>query len=113
MKIMRRFYSLLGLCKKAGKLCGGEVAAESAIRKKGIALLILAEDASENTKKKFRNSAAYYKIPLIEVGDKANLGRAIGDEYRAIIAVMEEGFAKKLSQLAEQETSEHETSHDE
>lgn len=102
---MRKFYSLLGLCKKAGKLCGGEVAVENAIRKKKTVLLILAEDASENTKKKFRNSAVYYKIPLIEVGDKVSLGSAIGDEFRAIVAVMEQGFAKKLAQLAEEEKS--------
>ena len=52
---MHKFYSLLGLCKRAGKLAAGEVAAEQAVRKKTAYLLILAEDASANTKKKFRN----------------------------------------------------------
>ena len=49
---MNKFFSLLGLCKRAGKLVAGEVAAEQAVRKKQAYLLILAQDASKNTKKK-------------------------------------------------------------
>ena len=100
---MHKFFSLLGLCKRANKLAAGEVAAEQAVRSKQtpVALLILAEDASANTKKKFRNSAAYYELPLAEIGTKEELGRAIGVDMRSIIAIPEEGFAKKLKQLAE------------
>ena len=100
---MHKFFSLLGLCKRANKLAAGEVAAEQAVRSKQmpVYLLILAEDAPANTKKKFRNSAAYYEIPLIEIGQKEDLGRAIGADLRSIIAITEEGFAKKLQELAE------------
>lgn len=98
---MRKFLSLLGLCKRAGKLAAGEVAAEQAVRGKQAYFLILSEDASKNTKKKFRNSAAYYELPLAEIGTKEELGRAIGTDMRSIIAVTEEGFAKKLKQLAD------------
>ncbi|MFV0314700.1 MAG: L7Ae/L30e/S12e/Gadd45 family ribosomal protein [Anaerotignum sp.] len=100
---MSKFYSLLGLCKKAGKLVGGEVAVENAIRQKTAVLLILAGDASANTKKKFHNSASYYKILLLEVGDKNDLGRAVGEEFRAILAITDLGFAKRLKELAEDE----------
>lgn len=100
---MNKFLSLLGLCKRAGKLAAGELAAEQAVRREQAFLLLLAEDASQNTKKKFRNSAAYYKLPLAELGKKEELGRAIGAEMRSIIAITEEGFAKKLKQLAEEE----------
>ena len=105
---MYKFLSLLGLCKRAGKLVAGEVAAEQAVRGKKAYLLILSEDASKNTKKKFRNSAAYYELPLAEIGAKEELGRAIGTDMRSIIAITEEGFAKKLRQLAE-ETIENRT----
>ena len=98
---MRKFLSLLGLCKRAGKLAAGEVAAEQAVRGKQAYFLILSEDASKNTKKKFRNSAAYYELPLAEIGTKEELGRAIGVDMRSIIAITEEGFAKKLKQLAD------------
>ena len=84
---MNKFFSLLGLCKRAGKLVAGEVAAEQAVRKKQAFLLILAQDASKNTKKKFTNSAVYYELPLAEIGTKEELGRAIGAEMRSIIAL--------------------------
>ncbi len=103
---MRKIYSLLGLCKKAGKLAGGEAAAEQAVRDGSARLLIVAEDASANTKKKFHNSAAYYHIPIVEAGEKTQLGRAIGQEIRAVLAVTEEGFAKKLEALCAEERKE-------
>ena len=98
---MNKFLSLLGLCKRAGKLQAGELAAEQAVKKKNAVLLIVAEDASFNTKKKFKNSAAYYEVPIKEIGTKEALGRAIGTEQRSVIAVTDAGFGKKLSLLAE------------
>lgn len=98
---MDKFLSLLGLCKRAGKLAAGEVAVEQAVRSKQAYLLILSEDASKNTKKKFNNSAAYYELPLVQIKTKEELGRAIGTDMRSILAITEEGFAKKLKQLAE------------
>lgn len=98
---MNKFLSLLGLCKRAGRLAAGETAAEQAIRKKQAQLLIVSVDASENTKKKCRNSAVYYALPLLEIGTKAELGRAIGAEQRSMIAVTDAGFAKKLQELAQ------------
>ena len=105
---MNKFLSLLGLCKRAGRLAAGELAAEQAVRKKQAYLLILAQDASKNTKKKFTNSAAYYEVSLAEIGTKEELGKAIGADMRSIIAITEEGFAKKLKQLAD-ERIEHRT----
>ncbi len=100
-KIMRKFYSLLGLCKRANKVAGGEVAAEEAIRGKKACLVIVAGDASANTKKKFHNSASFYEVPILELGTKADLGRAVGEEIRAVLVVTEAGFAAKLQQLAQ------------
>ena len=110
---MRKIYSLLGLCQRAGKLISGEVGSQQAIQKGNAKLLLLAEDASANTKKKFHNSAAFYEIPIIEFGTKAELGRAIGEEIRAVLAVTESGFANKLKMLAEQTNTINTTGMDE
>lgn len=96
MTKMHKFYSHLGLCKRAGKLVGGEVAVENAVRKKTACLIVLAGDASNNTKKKFHNTANYYNIPIIEFGSKETLGKALGDEIRAVCAVTDHGFAQML-----------------
>ncbi len=103
---MNQIYSLLGLCKKAGKIAAGETAAVEAIRRKKAYLVLVAEDASENTKKKFQNSAVYYSVPFVIYGEKMDLGRAVGEELRAVLVVTEEGFAKKLAVLTAQTKTE-------
>ena len=95
--------SLIGLAMKAGRCASGEMMTESETKSGRARLVIIASDASENTKKKFRNSAAFYQVPIIETGTKAELGRAVGEEVRAVLVVTEAGFAKKLNALAEEE----------
>lgn len=59
-------------------------------------LVMLALDASENTKKKFRNMCEFYEVPIYFYGDKDLLGHAMGKEFRASLAVLDEGFAKNI-----------------
>ena len=58
----------------------------------------MAEDATENTKKKFRDMCAYYKVPIFFFGDMDTLGHAMGKEFRASLAVLDEGFAKGIKE---------------
>lgn len=81
---------------KAGKVVSGEFSVETAIKSGDVLLCIVAEDASENTKKKFKNMCTYRNIDLIEFGDKITLGGAIGKEFRATLGVVDEGFAKAI-----------------
>ena len=75
--------NLIGLAQKAGKVVSGE-------------LVILAEDASENTQKKFRNMCEFYKVPLRIHAAKDYLGHAMGKEFRASLAVVDNGFAQAI-----------------
>ena len=59
---------MLGLAMKAGKVSSGEFATEQAVKSGSAYLVILAETASANTQKKFRNMCAYYKVPCILFG---------------------------------------------
>ena len=52
-KVTGRVMNLLGLCKKAGKTGSGEFQCEEAIRSGRARLVLLAADASENTRKRF------------------------------------------------------------
>ncbi len=81
---------------KAGKVVSGEFMTENAIKDGSAQLVILAKDCSDNTKKKFRNSCTYYSVPYVELEDKEELGRCIGKEFRASLAVTDAGFAKTL-----------------
>ena len=47
--------SLLGIAKRAGKVVSGEFATEKEVKAGYAELVIVAQDASDNTKKKFQN----------------------------------------------------------
>lgn len=95
-----RFYSMLSLCKKAGKLVSGESKCENAIRAKNARIILLSNDASKNTKKKFVNSSIYYKVPLYTMQEgKDALGGAIGDGQRSVVVIIDDGFAAQMVAL--------------
>lgn len=95
-----RFLSLLGLCQKAGKLKSGEFQTETAIKSFEASLVIVATDASDNTKKKFKDSCSFYEVEYMEYGTKENLAKAIGKEERSSLAVCDEGFAKSFLKMS-------------
>ena len=88
--------SMIGMATKAGKTVSGEFMTEKAVKGGKALLVIVAEDASENTKKKFQNMCTYYKVPLCVFGGKEELGHAMGKEMRASLAILDEGFAKAM-----------------
>ena len=95
--------SLIGLSMKAGKVASGEFATEKAVKQGWAHLVVAAEDASDNTMKKFENMCAYYRVPFTCFLSKEELGRTIGKEYRACLAVLDENLAGAIEkQLNEQ-----------
>ena len=86
--------SLIGLATKAGQTASGEFMTERAVKTGRAALVIVAGDSSDNTKKKFRDMCEFYKVPIYFYGDKDTLGHAMGKEFRASLAILDEGFAK-------------------
>lgn len=88
-----KILSLIGLAVKAGRCSSGEVMTESETKSGKAKLVIVARDASDNTKKKFRDMCKFYRVPICFYGDKDTLGHAMGKEFRASLAILDEGFA--------------------
>ena len=97
-----RWMSLLGLANRARKTVSGEELVIREVRRGRTKLVILARDASENTRKKVTDKCTYYKVPVRFVPDRSLLGQAIGKDERVVVAVMEAGFAGKLSELLDE-----------
>ncbi len=93
--------SLLGIAKKAGKVMAGEFQTEQAVKTGKAGLVIVSEEASQNTKKKFRNMCDFYRVPVFFYGGKEQLGTAIGCEFRASLAVVDEGLSKSIEKKLE------------
>ncbi|MCI8484769.1 MAG: 50S ribosomal protein L7ae [Lachnospiraceae bacterium] len=91
-----RILSMLGLAAKAGKIASGEFSTEKAVKSRQAFLVVVSAEASENTKKMFRNMCSFYQVPMYLYESKEALGHAIGKQFRASLAVLDEGFAKSL-----------------
>ena len=58
---MNRALSMISLATKAGKTKSGEFMTEKEVKEGRAHLVIVADDASDNTKKKFQNMCDFYK----------------------------------------------------
>lgn len=90
---------MLGLASKAGKIFSGEDVVRNAIRHSKVKLLIISQDASENTKKRFVNAAEYYKVPMRIWGDKERLGSSIGKSNRSVVGIGDANFTNSIITL--------------
>lgn len=93
---MDKVLSLLGLSARGRNLVSGEFATEKAVKEGKAFLVIVGADASDNTKKMFTNMCEYRSIPIYFYASKEELGRAIGKEMRASVAVLNEGMAANI-----------------
>ena len=66
--------SYLGLAMRGHNLVSGEFQTEDAVKSGKALLVIVAEDASENTKKLFHDKCSYYEVPVYVYGTKQSLG---------------------------------------
>lgn len=94
-----KWMSLLGLANRARKIISGEELSVKEIRNGKAKLILLSADASANTSKKVTDKCKSYNIPYKIVENRFLLGQAIGKEARVVVAVLDEGFAKKLMTL--------------
>lgn len=105
-----RLLSLLGLCRRAGRLVIGADPVKEAIDTHKAFLVICACDISQNTEKKIRTAVeaegnAQYRI----IGrTKDELSFSLGKTC-ATLAVIDKGFADKLSELIVAEQKKEET----
>ena len=91
-----RVLSMLGLATRSGNVASGGFATEEAVKRGKAYLVIIATDASDNTRKKFVNSCKFYRVPCEYYSVKETLGHAIGKEERSCLAVTDEGFANSI-----------------
>ncbi|MGM9928821.1 MAG: YlxQ family RNA-binding protein [Bacillus sp. (in: firmicutes)] len=94
-----KWASLLGLAYRARKVITGEELVIKEVRSGKAKLVLLSSDASSNTEKKITDKCSYYNVPIMKVENREQLGHAIGKDERVVLAVLDDGFAKKLKTL--------------
>lgn len=98
---MNKIISMLGLCMRAGKLAYGSDMCEEKIKFNKVSLLIVAEDASDNTKDRFRRIAEQNNVKLYFYSTIDELSHHVGKYNKAVYGIMDKNFASKVNQLFE------------
>ena len=105
--------TLLGLVKRAGMLEIGEEPVEAAARAKDARVLLLAQDAADNTARRVRHfaeagSCLWLRVPFT----KEELGKSLGRTSCAIVAITDIGFAANIvGKLAEEDPVRYDEAH--
>ncbi|HEY8405260.1 MAG TPA: ribosomal L7Ae/L30e/S12e/Gadd45 family protein [Acholeplasma sp.] len=86
----------LGLAYRAKKVILGTDPVVDAMRQGEVVLVLLASDASDNTKKKIRDKATTYQVPLSEDYTAMDLSQALGKDNIKVCGIKDRGFASLL-----------------
>lgn len=81
---------------RSGKLISGTDACIEYVNKKKIKVLIVAEDASDRTKKKFNEISRVENVPIYEMFNIEMLSKAIGKKNKAVIGITDVNFSKEI-----------------
>lgn len=93
------YLNLIGLATRAGKCTFGEEQIVKEIQARKSKLVLIASDIGDQTRKKLTDKCTYYRIPFYYVADRDTLSQAVGRSGRVAVSVHEQGFAKKLAAL--------------
>lgn len=99
MESNKKVLGLLGLCTKAGDICFGTDACIDLITKKKIKLLIVAEDASDRTKRNLEFICNNNDTKICFYGKIEELSKAIGRNNKAVIGIKNKNFANQIEKI--------------
>ena len=89
-----KIFKLAGLARRAGKIALGTSMLEKNLRRKKVALILIAEDATKNTVDKILSLQP--SCPYLVFGSKGEWGKAMGREEIAVLGILEANFAKGI-----------------
>lgn len=96
-----KFFRMIGLSMRAGAVEVGEAKTEDRLRYGKSKLVIISKDASENTVKKFSSLCKNHGVPVVVAGSRELLGNYTGRDFAVVLSVSDEGFGKRLKELAD------------
>jgi len=84
----------LGLARRAGKIVSGYQTCIHTLQKGEVKLIIVAEDAAQNTKDKFSHLCEKYGVPFEIFSTADELSEMTGFPGRGIFGITDKGFAE-------------------
>ena len=95
----KKYLSLLGMARRAGKLSMGHDMALKAVKEKKAKILILASDVSKRLAEEFERACSGADIPVLSIDETiSDIHGALG--YKAgVITVNDENFSHRIEEL--------------
>ena len=100
--LSKEYLNSLGLAYRAGKLTLGEESIIRDIQKRRAKLVLIASDIGPNTKSKLTERCNFYNVPFRIVDNRDIISQAIGKSGRVAIAILDSGFANKITSLLDE-----------
>lgn len=98
-----RILSLLGICRRSGKLIIGADPSADSVKKNKARLVIFASDFSQSSKKHVLQTVNEYSVSALTLNrTKDEVSAAVG-KFCGVMAIEDKGFAEKLKTLIEDE----------
>lgn len=95
----KKILGLIGLAARARKICFGADSVALEMKKRKVFLVVIATDASDRTKEKFKKIGEEHNIPVMIEGEIEILSKAIGKSNKAIIGIKNENIAKEVMKI--------------
>lgn len=97
--INNRILGLIGFAARARRICFGADSVEMQIKRRKVRLVIIAEDASDRTKEKFKKLCQEYEVTYFINGNLDELSKAIGKSNKAILGIQDINLAKEIEKI--------------
>ena len=103
-----RLLSMLGLCRRAGKIVMGTDPVIEAVESKRVFLVVMASDFSNNSRKNILKASHENSVKFYDINrTKDEISMAVG-KYTAVAAITDRGFSDKIQELILKEQEQEE-----
>ena len=89
-------YRMLGMAKRAGKTVTGTDGVLNSVKSGKSFLVIMASDASDNTKKQIPDKCRSYNVRLITNADRDTISKMTSTENSAAVSIIDRGLADAI-----------------
>ncbi|NLB62292.1 MAG: 50S ribosomal protein L7ae [Clostridiales bacterium] len=88
-----KIHAALGFAIKSGKMVSGEFAVNKAVTAKKVFLIVVDTQASERTKKRWKDAGAHYGIEYVEIEGATQI---VGQDNKIVIAITGKEFSDMI-----------------
>ena len=92
----RDLLQLVGLARRAGFAVVGTQAVRDAARRGELSVVVVAEDATENARRRIRGMMERSELQVVAGGTRSSLGQAVGRSEVVVVGIRDRGLGSRI-----------------